>query len=85
MKAIFFQRFARAHRRRYARCLRQRAIPVPWPLQYSGGVEYLGHWIDAHGVHAAPSKVEATLVEAIQHAPITRNVTELHSFLGMIN
>ena len=43
-------------------------------------VEYLGHRIDAHGVHAAPSKVEA-----IQHAPTPRNVTELRSFLGMIN
>ena len=43
-------------------------------------VEYLGHRIDAHGVHAAPSKVEA-----IQHAPTPCNVTELRSFLGMIN
>ena len=43
-------------------------------------MEYLGHWIDAYGVHAAPSKVEA-----IQHAPTPRNVTELCSFLEMIN
>ena len=43
-------------------------------------VEYLGHRIDANGVHAAPSKVEA-----IQHAPTPRNTTELRSFLGMIN
>ena len=43
-------------------------------------VEYLGHRVDAHGVHAAPSKVEA-----IQHAPTPHIVTELHSFLGMID
>ena len=43
-------------------------------------VEYLGHRIDAHGVHVAPSKVEA-----IQQAPTPLNVTELSSFLGMIN
>ena len=41
-------------------------------------VEYLVHRIDARGVHAAPSKVEA-----IQQAPTSRNVTELRSFLGM--
>ena len=43
-------------------------------------VEYLGHRVDAQGVHAAPSKVEAIL-----QAPTPRNVTELRSFLGMIN
>ena len=43
-------------------------------------VDYLGHHIDARGVHAAPSKVEA-----VMKAPSSRNVHELWSFLGMIN
>ena len=41
-------------------------------------MEYLGHRVNAQGVHAAPSKVEA-------HAPNPCNVTELRSFFGMIN
>ena len=43
-------------------------------------VEYLGHRIDATGVHISPTKVEA-----ISKAPAPKNVTELRSFLGMIN
>ena len=43
-------------------------------------VEYLGHRLDAQGVHASSSKVEA-----IQQAPAPKNVMELRSFLGMIN
>ena len=43
-------------------------------------VEYLGHCIDSDGVHTSPSKVEA-----ISKAPTPKNVTELRSFLGMIN
>ena len=38
-------------------------------------VEYLGHRIDAHGVHAPLSKVEV-----IQQGPTPRNMTELRSF-----
>ena len=43
-------------------------------------VDYLGHHIDAQGVSTSPSKVEA-----ITKAPAPKNVTELRSFLGMIN
>ena len=43
-------------------------------------VEYLGHLIDAEGIHATPEKLAA-----IHHAPAPRNVTELRSLLGLIN
>ena len=43
-------------------------------------VEYLGHRIDAEGLHALPSKVDA-----IVNAPEPRNVQELRSFLGLLN
>jgi len=43
-------------------------------------VEYLGHRIDAEGVHTTTSKVEA-----IVKAPPPKNTTELRSFLGMVN
>ena len=43
-------------------------------------VDYLGHHIDAQGVHTSTSKVEA-----ITRALSPKNVTELRSFLGMVN
>ena len=43
-------------------------------------VEYLGHKIDAEGLHALPSKVEAII-----RAPAPTNVQELRSFLGLLN
>ena len=43
-------------------------------------LEYLGYWINAEGVHTAPSKLQA-----IQQAPAPRNVTELRAFLGLLN
>ena len=43
-------------------------------------VEYLGHMIDGNGIHPTKGKVKA-----IQEAPQPRNVTELRSFLGIIN
>ena len=43
-------------------------------------VDYLGHHIDAQGIHTYPSKVEA-----ITKAPAPNNVTQLRSFLGMVN
>ena len=43
-------------------------------------VEYLGHKIDAKGLHALESKLEA-----ITKAPTPRNVQELRSFLGLLN
>ncbi len=43
-------------------------------------VQYLGHRIDADGIHATDSKLDA-----ITKAPAPRNITELRSFLGLIN
>ena len=43
-------------------------------------VEYLGHVIDSAGLYPTKAKVKA-----ITEAPAPRNVTELHSFLGLIN
>ena len=43
-------------------------------------VEYLGHIIDANGLHPSESKVKA-----IRDAPTPTNVTELKSFLGLLN
>ena len=43
-------------------------------------VEYLGHVIDSAGLHPTKAKVKA-----ITEAPTPRNVTELCSFLGLIN
>ena len=43
-------------------------------------VTYLGHQIDAQGLHTLPDKVEA-----VAKSPEPSNVTELRSFLGMLN
>ena len=43
-------------------------------------VEYIGHGVDKHGLHALPSKVKAIVA-----APAPRNVQELRSFLGLLN
>ena len=43
-------------------------------------IEYLGHVIDKHGVHAAPDKVKAVL-----EAPLPTNVQQLRSFLSLVN
>ena len=43
-------------------------------------VQYLGHIIDADGLHANDAKVDA-----IVHAPSPKNVAELRSFLGLLN
>ena len=43
-------------------------------------VEYLGHRVDAKGVHTSPKKVEA-----IVNAPQPKNLSELRSFLGILN
>ena len=42
-------------------------------------IEYLGHIIDAKGLHPTQEKVKA-----IREAPHPRNISELRSFLGMI-
>ena len=43
-------------------------------------VEYLGHIIDANGLHPSPEKIRA-----IKDALKPQNVTELKSFLGLLN
>ena len=43
-------------------------------------VDYLGHRLDKDGLHPLPDKVEA-----IQKAPAPTNVTELKSYLGLLN
>ena len=47
---------------------------------YQTVVEYLGHLVDAQGVHTSPKKVQAVL-----DAPEPRNLQELRSFLGLVN
>ena len=47
---------------------------------FQPSVEYLGHKIDANGLHALESKVEA-----ITKVPTLKNVQELRSFLGLLN
>ena len=44
------------------------------------GVTYLGHAINAEGLHPVEDKVRS-----IKEAPSPKNVTELRSFLGMVN
>ena len=43
-------------------------------------VVYLGHRIDAAGLHPTTEKVQA-----VRDAPVPRNVTELKSYLGLLN
>ena len=43
-------------------------------------VKYLGHIIDAQGLHPAPDKLEA-----VSKAPTPRNVTELKAYLGLLS
>lgn len=47
---------------------------------FQSSVEYLGHVIDAKGLHTAPSKITA-----IVDAPPPQNVSQLKSFLGLLN
>ena len=43
-------------------------------------MQYLGHRIDANGIHATGEKLDAVLM-----APVPSSVPQLRSFLGMIN
>ncbi len=47
---------------------------------FQSAVEYLGHVINASGLHTSPSKVKA-----IVDAPEPKNVSQLRSFLGLLN
>ena len=46
----------------------------------AASVEYLGHKVDANGIHTSDHKVEA-----IQQAPIPKNTKQLKSFLGLVH
>ncbi|KXJ10498.1 Transposon Tf2-11 polyprotein [Exaiptasia diaphana] len=43
-------------------------------------VEYLGHYIDAKGIHPLKEKVDA-----LRNLPVPENVPELRAYLGMVN
>ena len=45
-----------------------------------GRIKFLGHIVDAQGVHADPEKTKA-----IAQFPVPSNVTELQRFMGMVN
>ena len=47
---------------------------------FQNSVEFPGHRIDSKRIHATDNKLQA-----IQKAPLPRNVTELRSFLGLVN
>ncbi|XP_058868762.1 uncharacterized protein K02A2.6-like [Acipenser ruthenus] len=47
---------------------------------FKQSLEYLGHIIDATGLHKSPGKVKA-----IVDAPAPENVSQLRSFLGLLN
>ena len=43
-------------------------------------VEYLGFIVDKHGIHSSPSKISAII-----NMPRPGNISQLRSFLGMVN
>lgn len=47
---------------------------------FQQGLEFLGHWIDVHGIRPLPQKVDA-----IVNTKSPTNVTELKSYLGLLN
>ena len=47
---------------------------------FQSSIEYLGHVIDARGIHTSEKRVKA-----IVDAPADRNLHELRSFLGLLN
>ncbi|XP_060799470.1 uncharacterized protein K02A2.6-like [Neoarius graeffei] len=49
-------------------------------LFFQESVEYLGHIIDAAGLHKSPEKVRAII-----EAPAPADISQLRSFLGMLN
>lgn len=47
---------------------------------FQRGLEFLGHWIDVQGIRPLPQKMDA-----IVDAKSPTNVTELKSYLGLLN
>lgn len=64
------------------KCLNERGIRVKKSkcTFMKRSVQYLGHRIDATGLHATDDKLKA-----ITEAPSPKNIQELRSFLGLIN
>ena len=47
---------------------------------FQSGLEFLGHWIDKNGIRPLPQKTDA-----VMQAKSPTNVTELKSYLGLLN
>ena len=47
---------------------------------FKDSIEYCGHIIDRHGLHKSQDKIDAVL-----RAPKAENVSQMRSFLGLIN
>ena len=47
---------------------------------FQSGLEFLGHWIDKNGIRPLPQKMDA-----VMQAKSPTNVTELKSYLGLLN
>lgn len=47
---------------------------------FTESVEFLGHLIDAHGIHPTNEKIEC-----IEKTPVPQNLTQLKSYLGLLN
>ena len=64
------------------KCLQDHGIKVKLSKCkfFQKGIEYLGHRIDASGLHPTIEKMEAVV-----NAPKPRNMSELKSYLGLLN
>ena len=47
---------------------------------FQSGLEFLGHWIDKNGIRPLPQKMDT-----VMQAKSPTNVTELKSYLGLLN
>ena len=64
------------------RCLQEHGIRLN-PAKcifFQSGLEFLGHWVDKNGIRPLPEKMDA-----VMQAKSPTNVTELKSYLGLLN
>ena len=62
-------------------CLREAGVTLNEKCEFSKtSIKFLGHIIDANGIHVDPDKVQA-----IGKFPAPTNITELQRFMGMVN
>ena len=60
---------------------REKCLFLQNAVEYLGHrLEYLGHRVDAEGIQALPEKIEA-----IERAPLPRNIQQLRSFLELLS